>query len=86
MDEACFLCENGKIAGRTPFSMPSADALQVRGYYSKIVFLNNIILVCLQFFINRKREMILYCIFYCADIYYFNLLYRKIKVGMLGVL
>ena len=56
LDEACFLCENGKIAGHMPFSMPSADALQVRGYYNKIVFLNNIILLCFQFFINRKKR------------------------------
>ena len=27
-DEACFLCENGKIAGHMPFSMPSADSLR----------------------------------------------------------
>ena len=29
--------------------------------------------------------MVLCCIFYCVDIYYFNVLYRKIKVGMLSV-
>ena len=87
MDEACFLCENGKIAGHMPFSMPSADALHVRGYYSKIVFLNNIILLCFQFFINRKKRdgFVLY-ILLCRYIYYFNVLYRKIKVWMLDVL
>ena len=30
--------------------------------------------------------MVLCCIFYCVDIYYFNVLYRKLKVGMLDVL
>ena len=29
--------------------------------------------------------MVLCCIFYCVYIYYFNVLYRKIKVGMLSV-
>ena len=42
------------------------NLLQVRGYYSKIVFLNIIILLRFQFFINKKKRdsFVLYILLY----------------------